>query len=62
MLVIPGKTFPWMRRNQGFIDRCFYRLKYGIWETLAQFAAVIQNEADMISLTGELLGVVEKTL
>jgi hypothetical protein len=53
---------PTRRRLQDLIDRRFYRQKYDADQALASFARTARQEVELEALTGELLGVVQKTV
>lgn len=53
---------PLRTRVQSFIDRRFYRKKYGAEQALAEFASAARDEVDMERLTEALLGVVAGTV
>jgi hypothetical protein len=61
-LVIAAMFAPLRRRVQGFIDRRFYRRRYDIEQTLAQFGARMRDGIEVDSLLSELLEVAEDTL
>jgi hypothetical protein len=61
-LVIAALFNPLRRRVQSFIDRRFYRRKYGARKTLEGFSARLRNETDLDGLNAELVTVVRKTM
>jgi hypothetical protein len=61
-LVIAVLFAPLRHWVQAFIDRRFYRRKYNVAQTLAQFAATARDEVDLENLTGTLLTVVQETM
>jgi hypothetical protein len=50
------------RRIQSFIDRRFYRGKYDAAKTLEDFGSRLREDTDLDSLSGDLVGVVRKTM
>jgi hypothetical protein len=62
-LVIAALFQPLRRRVQSFIDRRFFRKKYDMQQVLAQFAArAQQEEANLDTITADILGTVQETL
>jgi len=61
-LVIAALFGPLRRAVQRFIDRRFFRRKYDAQQVLAQFAARAQQDAELDTLAGDMLGVVQETL
>ena len=61
-LLIAALFNPLRLRIQTIIDRRFYRRKYDARETLTQFAATMQEEADLQRLVANLVVVVEETI
>ncbi|NJM07561.1 hypothetical protein HC891_17325 [Candidatus Gracilibacteria bacterium] len=53
---------PLRRRVQAFIDRRFFRRKYDAQQVLANFAARAQREADLDTVSADLLATVQETL
>jgi hypothetical protein len=61
-LAIAGLFTPLRKRIQQDIDRRFYRKKYSAEQALATFSALANQETDLATLTGQLVGVVQETL
>ncbi len=53
---------PLRGRVQNFIDRRFFRRKYDIARTLADFGTKMRSQVDLETLTRELLAVVQETM
>jgi hypothetical protein len=53
---------PLRRRVQQVVDRRFNRARYDAARTVERFSARLRDEVDLDSLTGELLGVVDRTV
>jgi hypothetical protein len=62
MLAIAALFYPLRKRTQSFIDKRFYRRKYGAAKVLAAFGATVRDETDLDALTTELLRVVDETM
>jgi hypothetical protein len=61
-LVIAALFQPVRHRVQGIIDRRFYRTKYDMTRTLAEFEATLRSEVDPSQLSEHLMGTVEETM
>ncbi|MGE5221814.1 MAG: hypothetical protein ACM3PY_05215, partial [Omnitrophica WOR_2 bacterium] len=61
-LVIAALFVPLQRRIQTMIDQRFYRRRYNIAKTLAQFNASLRNEVDLQALTDRLLSIIDDTM
>jgi hypothetical protein len=61
-LAIAALFNPLRRRIQRFIDRRFYRRKYGAARIMAAYGAGLRDEVDLKALNDDLLGVVRETV
>jgi hypothetical protein len=61
-LVIAALFTTLRRRIQAFIDRCFYRRKYDVANTLQAFSNKLRDETDLDALSDDLVGVVQETM
>lgn len=61
-LVIAALFQPLRTRVQAFIDRRFFRRKYDAQQVLAAFAQRAQQEADLDTVSADLLGTVQEAL
>jgi hypothetical protein len=60
--VIAALFSPLRQRIQRFIDRSFYRRKYGAAKTLQAFSVKLRDETDLGALSNDLVGVVRETM
>jgi hypothetical protein len=61
-LSIAALFTPLRRRIQDFVDRRFYRKKYNVEQSLADFALHARNETDLDQLNGQLVAVVQAAM
>jgi len=61
-LLIAALFQPLRRRLQRGIDHRFYRRKYNVEQTLANFSATLRQEVNLSDLREHLLGVVQQTM
>jgi hypothetical protein len=61
-LAIAALFQPLRGRVQTFIDRRFFRKKYDAQQVLAQFAQRVQQEADLDTISADVLDTVQETL
>ena len=61
-LLIAALFSPLRRHIQRFIDRRFYRRKYGTAKTLEALSAKLRKETDLENLRSEILAIVQDTV
>ena len=61
-LAIAALFIPPRRGVQALVDRRFYRRKYDAAKTLATFNSRLREEADLDSLSDDVLGVVKEAM
>ncbi|HVM35215.1 MAG TPA: hypothetical protein VM784_07725 [Actinomycetota bacterium] len=61
-LAVAALFGPARRRIQSFIDHRFYRSRYDAQQMLEGFASRLRQEVDLDSVSGELLGVIGRTV
>jgi hypothetical protein len=61
-LVVAAVFQPARRRIQLAVDRRFNRRRHDAAQTIAAFSARLRDQVDLITLTGELLAVVDQTM
>jgi hypothetical protein len=61
-LVVAAIFRPLRGRIQTLVDRRFYRSKFDAQETLDEFSGRLREEVDLVTLTADLLAVVDQTM